>query len=162
MAFDYKPLVLPFRVAQFVLAVIILALLAYAADTWWWESPSQVNFVIFCAVWTLLAVAYLFITPTRYPSLAHKYAIVTVEAITMVFWFAGFIALAVLLTDVGCRRGGTCGASIAADIFAAFEWLMFLAGTFVAARHCYTTRNSHSTKADPAIEAPAAVPYEGA
>jgi hypothetical protein len=42
----------------------------------------------------------------------------------MIFWFAGFIALAVLLTAVGCTGayGGYCGAAIAGDVFAAFEW----------------------------------------
>ena len=41
----------------------------------------------------------------------------------MLFWFAGFIAFAVLLTDVGCsRHWGVCRASEAAVVFAAFEW----------------------------------------
>ena len=41
----------------------------------------------------------------------------------MLFWFAGFIALAVLLTDIGCgSRNGVCAASVAGDVFAAFEW----------------------------------------
>jgi len=41
----------------------------------------------------------------------------------MLFWFAGFIALAVLLTDIGCgTRRGVCAAATAGDVFAAFEW----------------------------------------
>ena len=75
-------------------------------------------------MWTLLAIAYLVITPGRYPTAAHKFGILAAEFITMLFWFAGFVALAVLLTAVGCTGafGGVCSASIAADVFAAFEW----------------------------------------
>jgi hypothetical protein len=49
------------------------------------------------------------------------------ELLTVLFWFAGFIALAVLLTNTGCsaKSGhywGPCRAAIAGDVFAAFEW----------------------------------------
>lgn len=41
----------------------------------------------------------------------------------MIFWFAGFIALAVLLTDVGCgTRWGVCRAAEAADVFGGLLW----------------------------------------
>lgn len=39
----------------------------------------------------------------------------------MIFWFAGFIALAVFLGDRLCY-GDVCSAAKAADVFAAFEW----------------------------------------
>jgi len=93
------------------------------AWNWWWVSPSQVNFLIFTSVWTILAVAYLAIAPGRFPTVAHKFGILAAELLTMLFWFAGFIALAVLLTDIGCgSRKGVCAASVAGDVFAAFEW----------------------------------------
>jgi len=78
--------------------------------------------MIFTSVWTLLVLIYLILAPLRFAHLAHKYGILAAEAVTMIFWFAGFIALAVLLTDIGCRRGNVCGAAIAGDVFAAFEW----------------------------------------
>jgi hypothetical protein len=99
-----------------------------AANDWaWYWSPSQINFLIFTSVWTLLALAYLIITPGRFPTAAHKYGILAAEAVTMLFWFADFIALAVLLTNAGCsahsgRYWGPCRAAIAGDVFAAFEW----------------------------------------
>ena len=100
-----------------------------ASSDWaWWWSPSQINFLIFTSVWTLLALIYLIIAPARYPTAAHKFGILAAEVLTMLFWFAGFIALAVLLTDVGCSAGGAghwwgpCRAAIAGDVFAAFEW----------------------------------------
>jgi hypothetical protein len=100
-----------------------------ASSDWaWWWSPSQINFLIFTSVWTILALVYLIIAPARYPAAAHKFGILAAEVLTMLFWFAGFIALAVLLTDVGCSAGGAghwwgpCRAAIAGDVFAAFEW----------------------------------------
>jgi hypothetical protein len=129
-----------------------------AANDWaWYWSPSQVNFLIFTSVWTLLAVAYLIIAPMRFQKAAHKFGILAAETITMLFWFAGFIALAVLLTDIDCtahtgKYWGPCRASIAGDVFAAFEWLLFSATTIIAAMHCYNTRNDRSGKHDPALE----------
>ena len=56
-------------------------------------------------------------------SLAHPFALLGVEALTMLFWFAGFIALAVFVQDhfVVCS-GSVCGSLTAAIIFGAFEW----------------------------------------
>ena|SRR6187402_2324753 len=105
-----------------------LLILSAAANDWaYYWSPSQINFLIFTSVWTLLALIYLILAPARYPTAAHKFGILAAEAVTMLFWFAGFIALAVLLTDVGCsarsgRYWGPCRAAIAGDVFAAFEW----------------------------------------
>ncbi|KAG9240934.1 membrane-associating domain-containing protein [Calycina marina] len=154
---------LPIRAVQAIFAIIVLGLLAYASDEWfwYWTSPSQINFLIFTSVWTLLAVAYLVITPGRFPTIAHKFGILAAEVLTMLFWFAGFIALAVLLTDVGCNsRWGVCSASVAGVVFAAFEWLLFSATTIMAALHVWRTRGSHSSSHDPNMEV--RTPYEGA
>jgi|SRR5579871_1287421 len=79
--------------------------------------------MLFCAVWTILALIYLVLTPGRFPTAAHKFGILAVEALTMIFWFAAWIALATLLGDAGCNQAwGVCRAATAATIFAAFEW----------------------------------------
>lgn len=45
----------------------------------------------------------------------------------MIFWFAGWIAMAAMLGDWGCnQRWGVCRASTAATIFAAAEWYIML------------------------------------
>lgn len=49
------------------------------------------------------------------------YAILAVDAVTMIFWFAGFIALAVFLGDRVCY-GNVCNCAKTAAVFAAFEW----------------------------------------
>lgn len=95
------------------------------ADWWskYWHaySPSEINFLIFASVWSLLALVYLILSPWKFPTAAHKFGILAAEALTMLFWFAGFIALAVFLTDRVCV-GRVCDSAKAATVFAAFEW----------------------------------------
>ena len=87
---------------------------------------STINFFLFCSIWTLLALAYLILAPDRFPDAAHKFGILFAEFVTMIFWFAGFIAMAVLWTDIGCgSHSGPCGAGTAAIVFGAFEWYVF-------------------------------------
>jgi hypothetical protein len=63
------------------------------------------------------------ITPTRFPALAHKYAICGVEAITMIFWFAAWVAVAAYWGDIHCPSGiAVCGAGTAAIVFGAIIW----------------------------------------
>lgn len=86
-------------------------------------SPSQINFLIFCGVWTaFLVVPYLTLAPRFYPAAVHKFAVLAVEAITMIFWFAGFIAGAVFVTDFAFCNGRPCSSARASVVFAAFQW----------------------------------------
>ena len=86
-------------------------------------TPDEVAFLIFCAVWTWLVLAYVIGAPFFLPVAAHRYAVAAVEAVTMIFWFAGFIALA---ANLGwCPTGAhltLCSAADAGTAFAAFEW----------------------------------------
>lgn len=95
-------------------------------------SPGQINFLIFDSVWTFLALAYLIVVPWRFSDTVahHKFAILAVETLTMIFWFAGFIALAVFLDDRVCF-GHVCSAAKAAAVFAAFEWYV-LCSNYIA------------------------------
>ena len=90
-------------------------------------SPSQINFLLFASVWTLLlALPYLTLSYRFYPDAAHKFGIFAAEFVTMVFWFGGFIALAVFVTSfLGCS-GPICEAAQAGIVLAAFEWWVFL------------------------------------
>jgi hypothetical protein len=77
-------------------------------------------------VWTLLVLLYLILVPWRFSGLLERdkfagYSIVILEGLTMIFWFAGFIALAVWLGNRVCF-GRVCSAAKAATVFAAFEW----------------------------------------
>jgi hypothetical protein len=120
--------VLPLRAVQALFSIIVLGLTAYLVDAWSnpWDSwsPHSVNFMLFTAVWTLLAVAYLVLAPTRFPRAAHKFAILGVEALTMLFWFAAWVAVAALWGDwyKPARHGSLWSTGVAAIIFSAFIW----------------------------------------
>lgn len=138
MTFAY---ILPLRAVQAVLSIIVLGLTAYIINqSWWGWSPDSVDFMLFTSIWTLLAIAYLILAPARFPAAAHKYAICGVEALTMIFWFAAWVAVAALWGDVHCgSNGGPCGAGTAAIVFGAILWLTFLGTTIMAALHIRQT-----------------------
>lgn len=130
---------IPLRAVQAVFAIIVLGLTAYGKQEKKFlvnkmsnlslmmrtvasgASPASDNFLVFTSVWTLLALIYLAVVPTFVPKASHKFAILAVEALTTLFWFAGFIALAVFLGDRVCH-GHVCAAAKAATVFAAFTW----------------------------------------
>ena len=95
----------------------------YIGDTYGGWSPSQLSFILFCAVWTLLVVAYQVFVPRFNETLGHKFIILGVDSLTTLLWFAGFIALAVF-------TGAAIGAGLpnwyrtlqACVAFAAFTW----------------------------------------
>ncbi len=78
--------------------------------------------MVFVSVWTLLVLPYLALAPTMFSRFANKYAILALDALTMLFWFASFIALAVYRDDWGNCRGRWCNTLTAAAVFGAFEW----------------------------------------
>lgn len=100
--------------------------------------------MIFVAVWTIVVVLYTALTPKFMPSLAHVFAILALDALTMLFWFAAFIALAVFHHNLQnsavvfgdgfyfgayqtCSVIGTyCHQVEAAVVFGAFEWYVNL------------------------------------
>ncbi|KAL9111581.1 MAG: hypothetical protein Q9227_004069 [Pyrenula ochraceoflavens] len=124
-------------------------------------SPSQVNFLLFCGIWTaVIAVPYLTLSPRYYPSAAHKFGILAAEVLTMIFWFSGFIALAVFITNLLFCRGNVCRAAQAATAFGAFSWypspllelVLFAVTTALATMHVIRTRNGSTTAPPPQME----------
>ncbi|KAF2097112.1 hypothetical protein NA57DRAFT_77367 [Rhizodiscina lignyota] len=154
MAFMFT---LPLRATQAVFTVIVLGLTAYVSNWWngYWHdmSPDEINFLLFCSVWTILSLAYLIVVPWRFSNSAvgHKYGILAAEALTMLFWFAGFVALAVFLSNRVCF-GTVCNIAKAATVFASLEWLVFAITTGMATLHVVRTRGTNNTRADPQME----------
>ncbi|GAB7333221.1 hypothetical protein MBLNU13_g04875t1 [Cladosporium sp. NU13] len=155
MAFYEGPrFVLILRVIQAVLTILILGLTGYVANWWsgYWHAgaPSQVSFLLFCSVITLITLAYLIVVPMRFAEtkLNHAGIITGVEGLTMVFWFAGFVALAVFLGDRVCF-GHVCSAAKAAAAFGAFEWLAFAVTFVLAVMPFVRNRGGISTRSDP-------------
>jgi hypothetical protein len=76
---------------------------------------------------------------------AHKFAVLGIEALTMLFWFAGFIAMAVYVGRISFCTGKVCNALRAVVVFAAFEWLLWLATTILAALESSHSRGAVAT-----------------
>jgi len=124
--------ILPIRIVQVILAILVLATSAYVASVYRNGSPSEINFLIFTSLWTLLALIYLTLTSWKLERFAHPWIVTGVESLTMLFWFAGFIAAAVFLSDLITCAGHACSAAKAATVFAAFEWALFAVTTALA------------------------------
>ncbi|KAF2640791.1 hypothetical protein P280DRAFT_327544 [Massarina eburnea CBS 473.64] len=121
--------VLPVRGVQFALTVTVLGMMGYVAN--WWQthwrqmSPVEVNFLIFAPVWSLLALPVLTIVPLKFPrateSAGPKYGLLALELITSLYWFGGFVALAVFLNDRICF-GAVCSVAKAGTAVSAINW----------------------------------------
>jgi len=130
-------LLLPLRITQGTFAIIILGLSSYVAH--WYDadtltaSPSQINFLIFLSLFSLVSLAYLELTPRFAVRASNQYAHFGLEVLNSLFHFAGFIALAVFLSRLLFCRGSVCNAARADAVFAAFSWLIWMASTTLIA-----------------------------
>ncbi|EZF27362.1 hypothetical protein H112_00653 [Trichophyton rubrum D6] len=118
-------IILILRGIQALLAVVTLGLIAYFVN-WVRErivfgSLDSANFLLFDSIWTLfIALPFIVFSPKFFPALAHQYALLGVEAATVLFWFSAFISLAVDTSNIGeCT---VCSVVKAAIAFGAFEW----------------------------------------
>lgn len=92
------------------------------------SSPSQVNFMLFNTIWTILVLVYLAVVPRLMSSLYHSIVALPLLGISTLFWFAGSIALAALIGAGNCNVASVCGpyrAAQAATAFGFFIWAMF-------------------------------------
>ncbi|KAK2766191.1 hypothetical protein FQN54_007707 [Arachnomyces sp. PD_36] len=149
---NLEAILLPLRGVQAVFAVIVFALCAYVS-TWFSNeigaSPSDVNFLIFAGVFTIvITLPFIILAPRFLPALANKFTLLGLEAVTMLFWFAGFIALAAGLGYVAnidwCGDDGknACGAVKAGAAFGAFEWLAFAVTTAITALGAFRSKSA--------------------
>ena len=116
------PLALLFSALLALLSLLELGLTAHVANaTNGWIDPN--NFLVFCSVWSLLVLFYLYFAPRHFssPPFFHRYAPLGLLAVTSLFWFAGAVAAAARLGAPRCRDG-VCRSFQAAIAFAFFIW----------------------------------------
>lgn len=149
MEFNFN-IFLILRGVQALFAIIVLGLTAYAVNRTLGFN-STINFNLFCSIWTFfIAVPYLVLAPIYFPAAAHQYALIGVDAVTMIFWFAGFIALGSMLPPPQYCHGG-CGHMQAATVFGSFEWVLFLAAVVLVVLPLVRNRGS-GVKANATVE----------
>ncbi|ETS77532.1 hypothetical protein PFICI_11406 [Pestalotiopsis fici W106-1] len=119
--------ILGLRAVQLLFGFIVLGLSAYVAH--WYNadtltaSPSQIDWLLFCSLFTILSVVYLEVAPRAMPKIVHPMAVVAVELLNALFYFAGFIALSVFISKLLFCRGSVCGSARADVAFGAMEFL---------------------------------------
>jgi len=134
MALGFVPIA---HIVAVVFSLVELGLTAYVVSLYdgtynygyYWagnNSPDRVNFMLFNSIWSLLVLAYIGLTPLYFTSIFHRLAALALEAITMIFWFAGSIALAVFVGVPRCYGNTWCGTLQAAVAFGFFLWAIFL------------------------------------
>lgn len=122
-------LLLPLRIAQGLMALLVLALSTFVAH--WYDvdtlttSPSQVNFLVFCPIFSFISIAYLEIAPRFAPKASHPYGHLVFEALNVLFYFAGFIALSDFISKLLFCRGSVCAAARSDAVFASFSWVLW-------------------------------------
>ena len=78
--------------------------------------------MIFNSIWSLLVLAYVGIVPIYLTRMFHKLVALGVTAVTMLFWFAGAIALAAQFGGDCGPLNVWCGVMNAAIAFGFFLW----------------------------------------
>lgn len=131
--------VLILRIAQVANTILILGLSANTIHgtrsiTRGFYSYSYYNdtdaFTVFLTVWTLLLLTYQFLAPLFLSAIAKPIISLSLELVTVIFWFCDWIALAALWAPFRCHNVSFCSTGKASAAFAAINWALFLA-TFV-------------------------------
>ncbi|KAK3386952.1 hypothetical protein B0H63DRAFT_143620 [Podospora didyma] len=113
------------RIFQVIYSFVILGLSAYVTD--WYNSttltasPSQINFLLFASLWSLLSVACIEVVPKFFPRASNMYIALGVEVTNVLFWFAGWVGLAVFLGQLLFCRGTVCHAAQADVVFSSLQ-----------------------------------------
>lgn len=127
----------PLRAAQSVLALVTMGLIGYSCH--WFvthsttmHSPSQVSFLLFCAVWALLVTPILFFIPRKIDRAFTKWVVFGLDFTTMAFELAGFVNLAVFNHKLILCYGHICRFMVASIVFGGLLWALFLVSTTLA------------------------------
>jgi len=106
------------RIAQFLLSIIILGLFGYTIDSSGAGGRTvgyeEVNFMIFCCVWTWLVIAYVFVSTLWVPVAYNMWGQLAAEVLATIFWFCGWAATAAWVADLAPYYEGVDAWSTAA------------------------------------------------
>ncbi|KAL7906869.1 hypothetical protein GGI35DRAFT_97500 [Trichoderma velutinum] len=133
-----QTLILCFRAFQGLMAAASIALAAYVVN---WHlrgphlsTPPSINFILFSPIFSVLSILYLVLTPRFAPKAAHPVVSLSIEAINCIFYFAGFIAVAVCLGDLAFCTGSVCMAGRGTAVLAAAQFSFWMGSAIMAAK----------------------------
>uniref|UniRef100_A0A8H7NE29 MARVEL domain-containing protein n=4 Tax=Clonostachys TaxID=110564 RepID=A0A8H7NE29_BIOOC len=97
-------------------------------------SPTSLNFLTFAPAFSILSIIYLELAPKRFPQGCHPFMLLAIEATNTIFYFTGFIALAIFLAKLVYCTGSVCAVARATSILAAAEFTSWIASTILLAK----------------------------
>lgn len=110
-------------------------------------SPVEVNFMIFSPIWSILALVVLIIVPWKMPYVAQnsgpKIGLLVLELLTTLYWFGGFIAMAVFLNDRICF-GTVCSVAKAGTAISALNWVAWMVTLVLSVIRVFFSRGGSS------------------
>lgn len=102
-----------------------------SGDTTTYWGTNAWDFLLFCAIWTVLTVVLSFVALRRFADRSWiAYVLAILEAVAILSWFAGWLSCAVLVSsnDVcgTSENKSSCRAVKAAIFFGVLEWMLFI------------------------------------
>lgn len=146
----------PARALQAVFAITTLAINGYVSHWYFAHThpsicPNAPLFLLFVSSFTLLALPYLFFNPplsithanrSSNPKYFNKWVVLALDSIICIFWFAGWLDLAVFRGNLILCGGHVCGFMAWGAGIGAVGWLAFVATTVLATLHVIRTRGA--------------------
>jgi len=111
------------RAAQALLSIIVLGLTAAVLSAGGGRGPDAIGFLVFCVVWTWVALAYLMGARIVAPKFYHPFGVLGMEFVTMIFWFAGWVATAAMFNGLSFCTSVACDCAKASAAMGALEWV---------------------------------------
>lgn len=103
--------------------------------------------MLFNSIWSLFVLAYIALTPLLAQKLYHPLVAIALNSLTSLFWFAGSIALAVLIGGAYCFALHLCKTTQAAVAFGFFLWVGFT-GLAIVDGMAFWRARGHGAHAD--------------
>ncbi|KAK4935221.1 hypothetical protein LTR10_023683 [Elasticomyces elasticus] len=165
-----RPVEIALRALQLIFAIIAMGTDGYAIHAYrghtvyqhfefgnfyeYYGVPNAWGFLMFCAAWTFLGVIFLVVAEISFAN--HKligYIRVAVEVVALFSWLASFIAVAVNIGSNVCpEEENGCGSLMAATVFGALEWLLFVITTILTIKLVFNgTRRPKTSTTSPGI-----------
>ena len=97
---------------QFIFTLLILALIGNMIDSSYSGNPATVNYAMYCAVFSMVSLLYLFPATGNIDWSLHPLIMVVVDLLNAIFFIASAIALAARLGCESCTNEVTLPPSI--------------------------------------------------